>query len=152
MTCMTRILPTKPALEIGAPVSAPGATPRQSASEQRPKSCKSVKCLRLWLNTCITFGRNVRPFHHVRRLPRHMTNYHRATLHRLDTLARCKCCIRTFGRLLVATAHRLHSSRLTVNRSGSSRPISDTPRNHHGRLRANCWRARHHPRHSRQLP
>ena len=86
MTCLARFLPTKPALEIRAPVSAPGATPRQSASEQRPKSCKSFKCLRLWLNTCVTLRRNVQALHHVRRLPRHMTNCHRATLHRLDTL------------------------------------------------------------------
>ncbi len=73
-TCLTRIFPTKPAFEIRASVSAPGATPHQSASEQRPESWKSVKCLRLRLNTCITLRGNVRTFDHIRRLPRHMTN------------------------------------------------------------------------------
>lgn len=56
VTCLTRVVTTKPASEIRAPVSAPGATPRQSASEQRPESRKSVKCPRSRLDTCITFS------------------------------------------------------------------------------------------------
>jgi hypothetical protein len=56
MTCLTRVVTAKPASEIRAPVSTPGATSRQSASEQRPESRKSVKCPRSRLDTCITFS------------------------------------------------------------------------------------------------